>query len=468
VIAQLNAQSASDKKATTMADRPGLKHLLTRLYSSRKWSTVLSTVWLFILLGLAVYLELPHETLSQDNPCELLERAGTETSAVTYGYIVSSGYRNVRCRRVTVVPLSDETDPAKVLNNVCEQRFYIANLVDRLSALGASAIVIDKYFGVDSCSKNDKGTTDLINAVRASKAPVVVGVATHPPRLAHADSCLIATPSLDFGLKTGPNSLMSSEPAAIQGLTRLNADVRKVPLNWFVYKSDKSFSDGEAPADSIETLSYTAATLADSHLKDDRGVKYLRSLGQHPFTSFIDPDAIPRADASSVLCSGPHRQQIQMESRYSVDCGKYHLQESDIRGRVIVIGDDSTERDRHRLFDRDVPGVYLQANYIESLLDGRYFKPLPRSWDFGLFLGWLVFLYVIFWAPIPPFKSLIISVLVGLSIFAGILLLAFWKGFYPDLGVQILGVVALIVRYVEVRGHQLAEVIVHHSTAKAA
>ena len=439
----------------------GLMRLVTRLDSSRKWRVALSGVWLLILLGLAVYLELPHEIVSRENSCELLEGTGTETSAGMYRRMVSSGYRNVRCRRITVVPLRDEADPAMVLNNVCEQRLYLAKLVNQLSRSGVSIIVIDKYFGVDSCSKDDKGTADLIDAVRSSNAPVVVGIATHPPKSTHADSCLIATPSLDFGHKIGSNSAVSTAPSVEQGLTRLNADVRKVPLNWFVYKSDESFSDGEASTDTyVGTLSYTAAALADGNLKDDHDLEYLRSVGEHPFTGFVDPDAVPRVDALSILCAG-ERQQI--ESRYSVDCRAHPFQESDIRGRIIVIGDDSTAHDRHRLFDRDVPGVYLQANYIESLLDGRYFKPLPRNWDLGLFVGWLVFVYVIFWTPISPFNSLVISVLVGLSIFAGMMLLAFLKGFYPDLGVQILGVVALVARYVEVRGHQLAQVIVHRS-----
>jgi len=85
----------------------------------------------------------------------------------------------------------------------------------------------------------------------------------------------------------------------------------------------------------------------------------MRIKGQHPFTSFIDK--FPRAEALSLLCSGPKSQEV--EKLYSINCG-HATPEAEVRGRVVIIGEDVTGRDRHRLLDRDVPGVYLQANYM--------------------------------------------------------------------------------------------------------
>lgn len=130
-----------------------------------------------------------------------------------------------------------------------------------------------------------------------------------------------------------------------------------------------------------------------------------------------------------------------------------------ISGRVIVIGDDVSNRDRHRLYDRDVSGAYLQANYIESLLDERYLRPLGASWNFTIFAVWLIFLYLIFW--IQPEVALILSVAVGF--FAKYLIKNFvmQTGLYPDLWVQHLGAIALLLKYIESRGHLLIESLKH-------
>ena len=443
---------------------PRVRRLITKIQSFSRAKIILSAVWLCVLLIGGVYLEVPHETGSGEQQCQLMEKADTETSAATYSRIVAGGYRRVRSRRVTVITLDDEIDPPTVMNNVCEQRSYLAKLLQQLSSAGAAVIVVDKYFGSESCNKNDKNTAELIAAVKASSVPIVVGMATHAPKSPKANSCLVVTNSLDFGQKAR-SSAQPPAPEVSQGLTRLNADVRKVPLNWFVYRSDKSFAAGDAPVDNeFETLSFQAASLVDPGLKDDRDLRDLRAADRHPFTSFIAPDALQQANAAAVLCSGSYRQ--QMHDRYSIDCAAHPFDAASIRGQILVVGESSGARDRHRLFDNDVPGVYLQANYIESLLDDRYFKPVPRAVDFGLFVAWLVFVYVIFWSPMAPWKSLLVSVAVGLTILLAIMVAAFVKGYYPVLGVQVLGVVALILRYVEVRGHKLAEEIVKGSTAK--
>jgi len=49
-----------------------------------------------------------------------------------------------------------------------------------------------------------------------------------------------------------------------------------------------------------------------------------------------------------------------------------------VRGRVVVVGEDVADYDRHETVVGDLPGYILQANYIESLLDDRLIRPVPE------------------------------------------------------------------------------------------
>jgi CHASE2 domain-containing sensor protein len=48
-------------------------------------------------------------------------------------------------------------------------------------------------------------------------------------------------------------------------------------------------------------------------------------------------------------------------------------------GRVVIIGEDVTDADRHDTVVGGLPGYMLQANYIESLLDDRLIRPVPEG-----------------------------------------------------------------------------------------
>jgi serine/threonine protein kinase len=404
----------------------------------------------------ALYLEVPREHKPVTNKCELLERGDVEGSAAAYAQIAASGYRNVRSRRVTLIPLRENADPAGILNNVCEQRGYIARLVPQLAAAGATAIVFDKFFGSDFCDKDDKGTSELISAVQSSSTPVVVGIGSHAPKTDPRSACLIASRSLEFGSKRDTNGNPTNQPAVSSGLIRLNSDVRRIPLNWFSYRDDEAFKAGQEPTDASRgTLSWVVATLVDHSLKNESALVRLRAAEEHPFTSFIDPDALSRVDALSILCASPTKREI--ESHYQVDCAKHPAGEAEIRGRVIVIGEDVAGRDRHTLFGNDVPGVYLQANYIESLLDGRYLRSVGAGWNFVIFASWLVFLYLVF--RIQPEAALLVALLVGFLARYLLIQLVISKGLYPEIWVQELGAFALALNYVGSRGHRIVQAV---------
>jgi CHASE2 domain-containing sensor protein len=199
----------------------------------------------------------------------------------------------------------------------------------------------------------------------------------------------------------------------------MNADLRKIPINWYVYPTDEAVAAKEDPRDdTVETLSYAAASIADRHLKDDVRLKAMRERSQHPFTSFIESKNFSRVNAISLLCSGNDKAEIQ--SLYSIKCAANATPDEDVRGQVVIIGDDVPGKDRHELFDQDVSGLYLQANYIESLLDDRYLQPvgtgakLPvgTAGNVIFLVAWFAVLYLLFWFVFPEI-ALVISVLIG-------------------------------------------------------
>jgi hypothetical protein len=196
--------------------------------------------------------------------------------------------------------------------------------------------------------------------------------------------------------------------------------------------------------------------LTDSNLKDESKLNDMRDNSQHPYTSFIDPGSFSQGKALTFLCSGKDKTEI--ESLFSVSCAEYASPDADVRGQVVIIGDDVEGRDRHQLLGRDIAGVYLQANYIESLLDGRYLRPIGPVGNVAFLIVWLVVLYGLFWL-LPAEYALAICAVVGVVIWYVAAQLTLWRGVYFDAPVHSIGIMALVIKYIEARGHSLGELI---------
>ncbi|HMI64492.1 MAG TPA: hypothetical protein VK517_00540 [Cyclobacteriaceae bacterium] len=194
------------------------------------------------------------------------------------------------------------------------------------------------------------------------------------------------------------------------------------------------------------------ASVVDKGLANEAGLRELRGADIHPFTSFIAPNEMTLARPLSLLCSGADKADIQ--SRYSLDCSRETPAENSLAGQVVLIGQDSTT-DQHLLFGQQLPGFYLQANYIESLLDGRYLKPIGGRWNLIIFILWLGGLYLLFW--IQPEKALLIGAFSVLFIKLFLVPFMVSKGYYLDLWVLELGLIALPLKYIESRGHLIIE-----------
>lgn len=412
-------------------------------------------VCLLLFIGAAIYLEMPRSPKLNENQCELIEREGTDESARSKDKMAAMGYREIRSRRVTMITLDAATTPASAAQNVCEQRWLVAQAIRQLDAARAEVVVLDKGYDPTACPKTSEGTIALLSAAQEVAAKIVVAAATHVPPVDPKGCCLILNPSLDFGDKRN-----GSGKAVVLGLTRLNADIRKIPLDWSVYSGDAAFSAHQDPTNDYQTLSYQAATFEDPHIAEEVTLKRLKDSGTHPLTIFIAPDKFEHGSAVALLCSGSYK--AALESRYGLHCQDIPAFGAELAGRVVILGDDYPGRDQWQLLGRQVPGVYLQANYIESLLDGRYQKPLSSSWNITILIVWLFLLYFLFWV-IQPEIALIVCAIVGAITWYLFLQILLLKGVYPDLWIQPLGIAALLLKYIDARGHRLGEMLHRHS-----
>jgi len=111
----------------------------------------------------------------------------------------------------------------------------------------------------------------------------------------------------------------------------------------------------------------------------------------HPFTSFLRESEILTYSAIQLVCDPS----ILQPSRWE-DCTAGAVGNDAFRNHIVVIGNRIAD-DFHPSVIGTVPGVVLQANYIESLLDGRYFTPVPFWPAFlvnlalSLGIGWLFY-----------------------------------------------------------------------------
>jgi CHASE2 domain-containing sensor protein len=65
-----------------------------------------------------------------------------------------------------------------------------------------------------------------------------------------------------------------------------------------------------------------------------------------------------------------------------------------LRGKVVLIGELNRDEDEHSTVMGRIPGLYLQANFIEALLDDRYYQGMPDL-NYALGFAFLVCLEAI-------------------------------------------------------------------------
>jgi len=335
-------------------------------------------------------------TLIPEYGSEILEATGAKSrglwsrvfeGAFWYQPLVKAGNRTPRNHFVRIVTLSDQREPGELFANVCRQRVFMARLLEKLQRAGPSVIVIDKYFSPDSCpNTDDPGNLMLRQAISSSTIPIVLGVHTMDAEQLRIRGSL--SPSEEKNLQvaslvvTPGLQLANSSGLVTYGLIRLNHDNRKIPLEWRAYPSRSALASADHPTELLPTLSLMAAEQADSDLANESKLKHLLRKGQHPFTGFLPEDKIPTFSALELVC-GPN---FPTSSDWQ-HCDLSDYKDQTLRNHVAIVGNVTDDQDIHASVIGVVPGVVLQANYIESLLDDRYLKPVPLLWNIVINVG---------------------------------------------------------------------------------
>ncbi len=301
----------------------------------------------------------------------------TFTFSGLYQKIVVSP-RNPIPRNTAIVKIDPENDPGSVgVHDLCGQRKMMPVLLSRIADAKPRVIVIDKFFGETSCP----GTInqDLIAAISKINAtiPLVVG------RIVVDDSSLY--------LQT---SLFKDLPELRDGIVNLDRDTRKLPLRWKVYGT-KAGMERDAGLAWRETLALMAAEVYENGELDRRHPDLaMLDPGSNPYISFLNRKQFAPYSflAGFVLCG---HDVAQGENTAACEGSPRTL--GVLSGKIVLVG-EIIDQDRWATVVGNLPGVYLHANFIEALLDDRYYlgsTQLDYTFAF-LFLAGLEIILVTF------------------------------------------------------------------------
>jgi CHASE2 domain-containing sensor protein len=276
-----------------------------------------------------------------------------------------------------------EIDPARDPNvsdvAVCAEREYLAHLIERLGQgrPAPAMIAIDKYFGLNSCPSDDSGTRALIARVTATSDlhPVVVGIRTKEQAL-DANKGQVVHVVL-------PHLTYRPQGATFQeGVINVSSDNRRLPLQWAVYPSETAARSNSRVV--MDTFALAVARQYDPDLLE-KNPRLNRILGEgiQPFIGFLTPDQFKLSHVyASDLCG--------LTTAASRPTCESKLPLPDFRNKIVLIGEND-DRDVYPTIVGRISGLYLQANYIEALLDDRFYTPGGPLLDYGFaflfFLG---------------------------------------------------------------------------------
>jgi hypothetical protein len=287
-----------------------------------------------------------------------------------YHRLVTASPRKPSPRFTTLITLSEKTSPPGVsLLNVCQERRFLGEALKSLSHAQPMVVVIDKYFGAATCPKDDPGTLNLLQGVQGVQAlcaghtGVVVGRKVSDDAL--TEGATIRIYPLDQSLAFAPAATCVTE-----GVLNIDLDLRRAAL-WWPNVQPVSSSQGPPPSLALAaSLAYSPAFMTNGRLMG------WTPESPRPYVSFVERGQFVSHNvaARDIVCAAggdPGWRECQDDEL------SQHVRGL-VRGRVVILGEDFTDVDRHDTVVGDLPGYILQANYIESLLDDRLIRPVPE------------------------------------------------------------------------------------------
>jgi len=325
-----------------------------------------------------------------------------------YQRIVSAP-RNPMLRYTAVVEINPKTDPAfPTLLHICDQRGMTARLLRSIAQAFPRAIVIDKHYEPqpNPCPQ-DPSLIQAIRDLRGANIPVIIGrrVADEPFK-AGGDERYYLQPSLEFGSPNPcPDGLVRPGQACMEGVTALNNDTRKLPLEWMLYANEEIAKIGEGLS-WHDALALSAARAYDPKLMEHHPrLSSFVDKGQHPYVSFFRNEDIEPISVSRLL--SPETTLGAAQKNLAVQSLSSDLRS--LSGKIVLIGEINRDLDAHPSVVGRTSGLYLQANYIEALLDDRYFRPMPVL-DYVVGFLILLVLELIFTFPVHWWAKVLLIV----------------------------------------------------------
>jgi len=293
-------------------------------------------------------------------------------------------------RYTVVIEINTAKDPTiPALTDLCGQRHKMSSLLHALAAARPAVVVFDKLFSQEPPYRSCPADEELISAIgalRSKNIPVIVGRQVDDDTIGKDSAaryylipsfipddrhlCESREVNMDYAAPQVP---------CLEGVINMDLDSRKLPLGWWLYESRQAAEAGKG-AHWYSPLALEAARAYDDKLMEHhpRLAGLVRDQ-QNPYISFLSEEDFEAIHPQQVLKATPES---------SRDMRK-------ISGKVVLIGEVTPRFDEHATVAGKMHGVYMQANYIEALLDDRYFRPatLGKGWIgvnldyvFGFFL----------------------------------------------------------------------------------
>jgi len=424
-----------DKHDTAAADRPaGTDDPRRQPDRSTRSSRAGFARWWPFVLACIVSFALEHTALEfvagPSGDSQLMQ--GLFSARDFYRSVVSSWPRELLPRYTVIVHVDPESDAtAKGLaNNVCQQRHYLARLLPALAARQPASIVIDKFFTRDGCTL-EQSTAELQRTIAAlsSRLPIVVGLAIDERSVAvDATRPPLLVPPLAF-----PDA-----PALRQGLVNADRMPRRIPLGWTIRSSP------DASGEWRNSIALEAALIHEPALFEKAPrLARLENERENPLASMIAERRFRIVQASDLLCTD-----ATAAPEFAEACAAAGPPQSDpgyLRGRIALVGETGWSIDRHQsTVIGDVPGTVLQANYVEALLDERYFVPAREITNYLLGLAFFIALELPLRQRNPLRALLGVAAVVGAT-FVLLSLTARYLGYYVDPAVSLLVLVFMLI-----------------------
>jgi CHASE2 domain-containing sensor protein len=322
---------------------------------------------------------------------ERIEQRQGSSSPFSDSFITATGLyqrivtvrRDPKPRFTAIVEIDPAKGPRGVSDqNVCAERAFLAELIERISEARPppAMIVIDKFFGAASCRSDDAGTESLLRAIShiTQMQPVVVGIRTSPWQPSESKD------GHRVHVVQERLSIAKEGPFFGEGVINVAPDNRRLALQWRVYQSRAAVMNHTPSV--ADTLSLAVAKLYDSRLlQNNTRLANLISQGVQPYIGFLKPEQFePYHLYAGELCSG-------QASSAAPRCAGQSVLSDIFRNKIVLIGENDSDRDSYPTIVGRVSGFYLQANYIEALLDDRFYTPGVKVASYGFaflfFLG---------------------------------------------------------------------------------